>query len=431
MFQSIWGCSVVDDLVGQVVGRADPRPAALAGVVEGVLVDLAGHGVVDDVAGGHAVVLALEPGVDPERLGPDDLLLVVGHRARDVHQVEDDGVELGQGDRVPGAVELVLADRDDQRVVGVVGVGGDLPLEGLLVGALEVAEALGAGLADAGVLVLLLDDVGPPLGLDPGQGQPLAEDLRPARPGSARPRGCDARAPRRPPAPASPSPERPIGVPTSPGPLADPAAVLGPVAELGDLDLRQRDRDELAPGLADHLAVGDVFPQVGLDLAPDDLLEPIGVTLDFSHHGCCTLAVGRQSTSARPDGAPTTSRHRRRPAAGPDSDSAAAQPMRSRPRVRPQLRWQRSSRGQSGGNRRRRVRTLRGDLSPAGTTSVQSDPHDPLANSIPGPDAYSSRPRQKAGLRTRGAPPVGQHCPASRRPRRDLLSASCISGCRA
>ena len=119
MFQSIGGCSVVDDLVGEVVGRADPRAAALAGVVEGVLVDLAGHGVVDDVAGGHAVVLALEPGVDPERLDPDDLLLVVGHRARDVHQVEDDGVGLRQGDRVPGSVELVLADRDDQRVVGL------------------------------------------------------------------------------------------------------------------------------------------------------------------------------------------------------------------------------------------------------------------------------------------------------------------------
>ena len=74
-------------------------------------------------------------------------------------------------------------------------------------------------------------------------------------------------------------------------PLADAAAVLGPVAELGDLDLRQGDRDELAPRLADHLAVGDVLPQVGLDLAADDLLEPVGVTIDFSHHGSPALAV--------------------------------------------------------------------------------------------------------------------------------------------
>ena len=75
------------------------------------------------------------------------------------------------------------------------------------------------------------------------------------------------------------------------GPLADAAAVLGAVAELGDLDLRQRDRDELAARLADHLAVGDVLPQVGLDLAADDLLEPIGIALDFSHHGSSALAV--------------------------------------------------------------------------------------------------------------------------------------------
>ena len=73
------------------------------------------------------------------------------------------------------------------------------------------------------------------------------------------------------------------------GTLADPAAVLGPVAELGDLDLRQGDGDELAPGLADHLAVRDVFPQVGLDLAADDLLEPVGVTINFSNHGCMAL----------------------------------------------------------------------------------------------------------------------------------------------
>ena len=177
MFQSAAGCSASMRLVGQPVGRADPGAAGLPGVVEGVLVDLAGGGVVDDVAGGHAVVLAPEPGVDPEGLDPDDLLLVVGHAAGDVHQVEDDGVGLRQVDRVPGAVELVLADGDDDRVGGVVGVRGDLPLQGLLVGPLEVAEALGAGLADAGVLVLLLDDVGLALGLDAGQLQLLAEDL--------------------------------------------------------------------------------------------------------------------------------------------------------------------------------------------------------------------------------------------------------------
>ena len=86
------------------------------------------------------------------------------------------------------------------------------------------------------------------------------------------------------------------------GPLPHAAAVLGPVAELGDLDLRQGDRDELAARLADHLAVGDVLAQVRLDLAADDLLEPVGVPIDFSHHGFPAPAVAckKQRSSAGP-----------------------------------------------------------------------------------------------------------------------------------
>ena len=110
----------------------------------------------------------------------------------------------------------------------VVGVRGDLPLQGLLVGALEVAEALGAGLADAGVLVLLLDDVGLPLGLDAGQLQPLAEDLGQLVQGQLDLEDVVARAVaglrrrrRR-------SPARPIGVPTSPGPWPTPPQFFGP-----------------------------------------------------------------------------------------------------------------------------------------------------------------------------------------------------------
>ena len=309
----------VDDLVGQVVGRADPRAAALAGVVEGVLVDLAGDGVVDDVAGGHAVVLALEPGVDPERLDPDDLLLVVGHAPRDVHKVQDDRVGVRQEHGVPRAVELVLANRDDHRVAGVVGVRGDLALEGLLVGPLEVAEAFRTRLADAGVLVFFLDDVGPPLGLDPGQFEPLAEDLGqlvqrqldlqdvPARPvaGAARLVAVGGPADRR---------------ADLAGPLAHAARVLRPVAELGDVDLRQGDRYQLAAGLADHLTVGNVFAQVALDLTTDDLLEPVCIPLDFTNHGRhpSPLGVGdpdRPTSRASRRGAPRTCRPAREGAA--------------------------------------------------------------------------------------------------------------------
>ena len=95
------------------------------------------------------------------------------------------------------------------------------------------------------------------------------------------------------------------------GALADPAAVLGPVAELGDLDLRQGDRHELPAGLADHLAVRDVLTQVGFDLAPDDLLEPIGVTVDFSNHGYLALSAGYGGLSVRsPRNSPPSARKR-------------------------------------------------------------------------------------------------------------------------
>ena len=192
-----------------------------------MLVHLPGNRIMDDIPLGHAVVLALEPGVDPEGLDADDLLLVVGHGAGDVHEVEDDGVELGQRDGVPRAIELVLADGDDQRFLGIVGVGGDLALEGLLVGAFEVAEAFRPGLADAGVLVFLLDDVRAALGLDPGQGELLAEDLGELVHGQLDLEdvmaGCLAG-----PEPDSPSPERPIGVPTSPGPWPTPPRFLVP-----------------------------------------------------------------------------------------------------------------------------------------------------------------------------------------------------------
>ena len=111
--------------------------------------------------------------------------------------------------------------------VGVVRVRGDLALEGFLVGALEVAEALGPGLADAGVLVFLLDDVRAALGLDPGQRQLLAQDLGQLVHGQLDFEDVVARASPAP-VPASPSLERPIGVPTSPGPWPTPPRFLVP-----------------------------------------------------------------------------------------------------------------------------------------------------------------------------------------------------------
>ena len=57
-----------------------------------------------------------QPRVDPEGLAADDLLLLVAHRARHVHHVDDDRVRLRlRHDDLAGAVALVLADRDDAR----------------------------------------------------------------------------------------------------------------------------------------------------------------------------------------------------------------------------------------------------------------------------------------------------------------------------
>ena len=149
-------------------------------VVERVLVDLLGDGVVDDVARLDALVVGLEPGVDPERLDADDLLLLVGHRARDVHHVDDDGDALRLLAR-PSTTRYCLSSRigTTSGSSRVVGAGGDLPLQGPLEGALEVAQRLRAGLADAGVLVLGRDDVLLAPRLDARQFQFLAEDLRP------------------------------------------------------------------------------------------------------------------------------------------------------------------------------------------------------------------------------------------------------------
>src|SRR5262245_58535772 len=67
----------VDDLVHELVGGGDPRAPALAEVVERVLVHLLGEGLVDDVHVLERLVLAAQPGVDPERGDAHDLLLLV------------------------------------------------------------------------------------------------------------------------------------------------------------------------------------------------------------------------------------------------------------------------------------------------------------------------------------------------------------------
>src|SRR6185436_1557357 len=58
-----------------------------------------------------------------------------------------------------------------------------------------------------------------------------------------------------------------------PVPFADAAALLVPVDEPRDVDLRNGDGDEVSPLPADHLPLRDVATQVLADLPPNDVSE--------------------------------------------------------------------------------------------------------------------------------------------------------------
>src|SRR5262249_52405113 len=156
-------------------------------------------------------------------------------------------------------------------------------LQRALEGALEVAQRLRSGLADAGVAVAACRDVLLPLRLDARQGQFFTEDFRQLlqrqldfEDVAARLVACTAfivalgRAER----------------------LADLAVTLSgaggafaAIAELRNLDLRQGDADQVASLFADHLATGDVLAQVALHLAADELAEALVVAFDLLSHG--------------------------------------------------------------------------------------------------------------------------------------------------
>src|SRR5262249_40427698 len=70
-----------------------------------------------------------------------------------------------------------------------------------------------------------------------------------------------------------------------PVPLSHSAGALGPIAELGNVDLRQRDGHQVLALLADHLATADVLGQIALDLAADELAEALVVAFNLLSHG--------------------------------------------------------------------------------------------------------------------------------------------------
>src|SRR5262249_34080081 len=150
----------------------------------------------------------------------------------------------------------------------------------LAIGPPEVAQRLGAGRPDAGVLVFPRDDLLGALGLDVRQLELLAHDLGEllerdldveeviARPiaGFALARALLAVLA-----------ERVANLAVA---LADAALLLVAVLEVRDVDRRQRDRHAVLAALGDHLALRDVLAQVLLDLAADDLAEPAVIEID-------------------------------------------------------------------------------------------------------------------------------------------------------
>src|SRR5436190_823893 len=66
--------------------------------------------------------------------------------------------------------------------------------------------------------------------------------------------------------------------------LADTAGIAAAEAEVRQLDLRDRNADEILPLLADQLSLRNVSLQVLLDLAADDLPESKIILLDVENH---------------------------------------------------------------------------------------------------------------------------------------------------
>src|SRR5690606_18363331 len=272
----------LDDLGRELVRARDARAAGLARRVERLPVDLTGRRVVDDVARLEAVVVRADPGVDPERLDAHDLLLLVPHRAGHVHHVQDHRVRDRLRLNLPGAVAHVVADRDDDRAHGAVRARGDLPAQRLLVRALERAQALRPGALDAAVAVARDGQRLCALWLDARQLE--LPDVVPRRvAGLARAVRVAVRAQRRARLALA---------------LADAAQVTAAVAEVRQLDLRQRDRDQLLAPPPDQLASGEMPLEVLLDLAADDVLEPPAIALDTPDHTASTTAPAPSSTPA-------------------------------------------------------------------------------------------------------------------------------------
>jgi hypothetical protein len=217
------------------------------------------------------LVVRGDPGVEPEALDAHQLLLVGAHRAGHVHDVEDHGVGAGLGRGLPRAVAPIDSVEDDPRVLRVVGAAEDRAAQRRSIRALEVPQGLGPDRRDAGVATARAVQLVAPLGPDVRQLEGLAEQAGQLLDGELGLEQVLARLVARAPA------FRPLAVA-----LAHPPSP-GVVDEVGQLEVRDRDRDDALALAAEQLLPPEMPAQLFADAAPDDLPEAVDVGLDPGH----------------------------------------------------------------------------------------------------------------------------------------------------
>jgi hypothetical protein len=188
--------------------------------------------------------------------------------------------------RAPRAVAAVVADRHDDRPRRVVGAHRDLPPQRPLERRLEAAQALGSGVAQADVAVLLRLERLRPAALDVGQPELLAHDLRQllerdldlerlvalALAGLAGAALAVLLLPA----------DRVSGVALA---LSDALPAVVAEHEARDVDLRHRDRHRALSLRRDEVAARDVFAQVLPNFPANDLAEATVILFDARNHG--------------------------------------------------------------------------------------------------------------------------------------------------
>src|SRR5262249_37597922 len=78
-----------------------------------------------------------------------------------------------------------------------------------------------------------------------------------------------------------------------------PAVAAGAVAKVGNVDLRDGDRDQVLALSPDHLAARDVLAQLLLDAAPDYVPKTEVVTVDLLYQRCTSSARHASRAEAR------------------------------------------------------------------------------------------------------------------------------------